>query len=143
MDLGYFEIDEEVQKNTLEAVEVFRSLGCQVDEVDVGWNFGALDAWYTLCEGAFWGLARDLYPRWKFEMDGFVGGPLTFTFTPGQSGAYMAPPGDGSISPDILAYRTTYTFAGDGDLAMGLGPFSGEIFLPYFFISASTLLRAR
>ncbi len=72
MDLGYFEVDEEVQKNTLEAVEVFRSLGAQVDEVDVGWNFSALDAWYTLWEGAFWGLASDLYPRWKFEMDGFV-----------------------------------------------------------------------
>ena len=72
MDLGYYEIDEEVQKNTLAAVEVFRSLGCQVDEVDVGWNFGALDAWYTLWEGAFWGLASELYPRWRFEMDGFV-----------------------------------------------------------------------
>lgn len=71
-DLGYFEIDEEVRKNTLAAVDAFRDLGCQVDEVEVGWNFSALDAWYTLWEGAFWGLASDLYPRWKFEMDGFV-----------------------------------------------------------------------
>jgi hypothetical protein len=65
-----------------------------------------------------------------FEMDGFVGGLLTFTFTPEQSGAYMAPPGDGSIDPALMAFDTTYTFAGDGDLAMGLGPFSGEVFLP-------------
>lgn len=72
MDLGYFEIDDEVQRNTLAAVDAFRGLGCQVDEVDVGWNFGALDAWYTLWEGAFWALSGDLYPRWKFEMDGFV-----------------------------------------------------------------------
>lgn len=72
MDLGYYEVDEEVQKNTLVAVEVFKSLGCQVEEVDVGWNFGALDAWHTLWESAFWALSGDLYPRWKFEMDGFV-----------------------------------------------------------------------
>ncbi len=72
MDLGYFEVDEEVQRNTRTAVEVFKGLGCQVEEVEVGWNFGSLDAWYTLWEGAFWALCGDLYPRWKFEMDGFV-----------------------------------------------------------------------
>ncbi len=72
MDLGYYEVDEEVQKNTRAALKVFEDLGCQVEEVDVGWNFSALDAWYTLWESAFWGLAGDLYPRWKFEMDAFV-----------------------------------------------------------------------
>jgi amidase len=72
MDLGYFEVDHEVQKNTLAAAEAFKDLGCRVEGVDLGWDFGALDAWYTLWEGAFWGLAGDLYPRWKFEMDGFV-----------------------------------------------------------------------
>jgi Asp-tRNA(Asn)/Glu-tRNA(Gln) amidotransferase A subunit family amidase len=72
MDLGYFEVDAEVQKNTREALEVFRSLGATVHEVDIKWNFGALDAWYTLWEGAFSGLSGHLYPRWRFEMDGFV-----------------------------------------------------------------------
>ena len=72
MDLGYFEIDEEVQKNTREALESFRSLGCTVEEVDIGWDFGVLDAWTTIWEGLFWATAQDLYPRWKYEMDGFV-----------------------------------------------------------------------
>jgi amidase len=72
MDLGYFEVDEEVQKNTREALDAFRELGCTVEEVDVGWTFASLDAWYTLWESAFWALAGDLYPRWKFEMDPFV-----------------------------------------------------------------------
>src|SRR6185369_4755675 len=51
MDLGYFEVDHEVQKNTREAADVFRSLGCEVEEVDVGWNRGTYDAWLTTWEG--------------------------------------------------------------------------------------------
>ncbi len=72
MDLGYYEVDEEVQKNTRRALAAFKDLGCTVKEVDLAWNFGALDAWYTIWEGLFWATAQDLYPRWKFEMDGHV-----------------------------------------------------------------------
>jgi|TARA_B100001123_G_scaffold148268_1_gene171712 Asp-tRNA(Asn)/Glu-tRNA(Gln) amidotransferase A subunit family amidase len=72
MDLGYYEVDEEVKANTKNALEIFKSLGAEVTEVDVGWNFSSLDAWTTLWEGAFWGLQQDAYPRWKYEMDGFV-----------------------------------------------------------------------
>ncbi|MDZ4395552.1 amidase [Cypionkella sp.] len=38
MDLGCFEVDPEVQKNTLAALDVFRSLGATVVEVDLGWK---------------------------------------------------------------------------------------------------------
>jgi Asp-tRNA(Asn)/Glu-tRNA(Gln) amidotransferase A subunit family amidase len=72
MDLGYFQVDPEVQKNTRAAAEVFKSLGCEVKEVDVGWNWGTLDAWMTQWEGLFAGIAGDLLPRWRFEMDPFV-----------------------------------------------------------------------
>jgi len=72
MDLGYFEVDEEVQRNTRAALDAFRELGAAVEEVDVGWTFETLDAWTTLWEGAFWALAGDLYPRWRYEVDGFV-----------------------------------------------------------------------
>ena len=44
MDLGFFEVDKEVQKNTLAALEVFRSLGAEVEEVDLGWDEGVLKA---------------------------------------------------------------------------------------------------
>ena len=44
MDLGFFEVDREVQKNTLAALEVFRSLGATVEEVDLGWTEEVLDA---------------------------------------------------------------------------------------------------
>ena len=72
MDLGYYEIDEEVQKNTRDALETFESLGCTVDEVEVGWDMAVLDAWTTHWEGLFWAAAGHLYPRWKYEMEGFV-----------------------------------------------------------------------
>ena len=72
MDLGYFEIDPEMRRNTLEAAEVFKKLGCEVEEVDVGWNYGVLDAWQTHWEGLFAGIAGDLLPRWRYEMEPFV-----------------------------------------------------------------------
>ena len=72
MDLGYYEIDEEVQRNTRDALDAFRSLGCTVEEVSLDWDMSVLDAWTTHWEGLFWATAGDLYPRWKYEMDAFV-----------------------------------------------------------------------
>jgi amidase len=38
LDLGYYEVDEDVRRNTLAALEIFRSLGAEVVEVDLGWT---------------------------------------------------------------------------------------------------------
>jgi Asp-tRNA(Asn)/Glu-tRNA(Gln) amidotransferase A subunit family amidase len=38
IDFGYVEVDPEVQKNTLEALAVFRGLGAEVNEVELGWS---------------------------------------------------------------------------------------------------------
>ena len=38
MDFGYVPVDAEVRENTLAALEVFRSMGCEVEEVDLGWG---------------------------------------------------------------------------------------------------------
>ncbi len=72
MDLGYFEVDAEVQRNTRSAVDIFRSLGCQVDEVQLGWNYGSYDAWMTQWEGLFAAVAGQHLPRWQYEMDPYV-----------------------------------------------------------------------
>lgn len=37
-DLGCFEVDKEVERNTLAALDVFRDLGATVEEVDLGWS---------------------------------------------------------------------------------------------------------
>lgn len=38
IDLGYRAVDPEVRKNTLRALETFRSLGCAIEEVRLGWS---------------------------------------------------------------------------------------------------------
>lgn len=72
MNLGYIEVDPEVQTITRDALDVFRSLGCQVEEVDLGWSWQVYDTWITYWEGLFAATAGDLLPRWRFEMDPFV-----------------------------------------------------------------------
>ena len=72
MDLGYFEVDEEVRKNTLAAADAFREMGCQVDEVYLGWDYGSLDAWMTHWEGLIAAIAGQYLPRWQYQMDPFV-----------------------------------------------------------------------
>lgn len=53
MDLGFFEVDREVQKNTLAALDVFRSLGATVEEVDLGWTAEVLEAGMTYLRHLF------------------------------------------------------------------------------------------
>jgi amidase len=66
MDLGYCEIDPEVARNTYEALDVFRELGCQVDEVDLGWTRDVLDA-YSI--RGLWGLAAGAGPLLEQHRD--------------------------------------------------------------------------
>lgn len=50
MDFGYMAVDREVRQNTLAALEVFRELGCVVEEVEIGWTAEcdkAALAWYS------------------------------------------------------------------------------------------------
>jgi amidase len=38
LDFGYVPLADDVRKNTLKAIKVFKSLGAQVEEVDLGWT---------------------------------------------------------------------------------------------------------
>jgi Asp-tRNA(Asn)/Glu-tRNA(Gln) amidotransferase A subunit family amidase len=38
LDLGYFRVSAEVRRNTLEALDVFAQLGCEIEEVAVPWS---------------------------------------------------------------------------------------------------------
>jgi Asp-tRNA(Asn)/Glu-tRNA(Gln) amidotransferase A subunit family amidase len=49
MDFGYIEVEPQVRRNTEAALEVFRSLGAKVEEVDLGWTMATEDDtlhWY-------------------------------------------------------------------------------------------------
>ena len=74
MNLGFYEISPDVERNTKSMATALRRMGATVEEVDVGWNWGVLDTWYTRWEGAFGGLVGDLLPRWKYEMSPFCAG---------------------------------------------------------------------
>lgn len=73
-NLGYFEIDPSVQKNTEAAVEKLRELGCKVEEVNVAWTDEAYDAWVTHWEGLFATVAGKHMTQWQYKMDPFVRG---------------------------------------------------------------------
>ncbi len=53
MDLGFYRVDREVQKNTLAALDVFRSLGAEIHEVDLGWTDEVLEAGMTYLRHLF------------------------------------------------------------------------------------------
>ncbi len=53
LDLSSYEVDTEVRRNTLAALDVFRSLGATVEEVDLGWTPAALDAALAYLEHLF------------------------------------------------------------------------------------------
>jgi amidase len=52
-DLGFFEVDEGVRRNTEAALDVFRACGATVEEVDLGWTHKALDAGLAYLEHIF------------------------------------------------------------------------------------------
>ena len=72
VDLGYVEVSPEVETNTRMAAKMFEDIGCEVREVDVGWDWGVLDCWMTWWEGLFAAVAGDLLPRWQYDMDPYV-----------------------------------------------------------------------
>lgn len=53
MDFGFYEVDEEVKRNTLNALDIFRQLGATVHEVDLGWSDAVAHAANTHLTGFF------------------------------------------------------------------------------------------
>ncbi|WP_119300077.1 amidase [Dongia deserti] len=56
MDLGFYNVDKDVVANTKAALDVFRSLGATVEEVDLGWTIDALKAGVDHLNHLFGGL---------------------------------------------------------------------------------------
>ena len=77
MDLGFFEIDPTIQANTRAALDVFRGLGCTVEDIDLGWHAGIVDPYLQHWEAmaaAF--LGGDILRRWHYDMDPFFVGMI-------------------------------------------------------------------
>ena len=64
MDLGFFEIDKEVQKNTLDILKKLESLGVKVEEVKLNWNKKELeDTCYNYYAHLFANFIGELIPE--------------------------------------------------------------------------------
>ena len=64
MDLGFFEIDRELQKNTLDILKKFKSLGAKVEEVKLNWNKKELeDTCYNYYAHLFANFIAELIPE--------------------------------------------------------------------------------
>ncbi len=72
MDLGFFEVDDEVKANTLKALDVLRDLGAQVDEVSTGWTHEALDAGMAYLEHLFGAYLSELLDDHADEMTDYA-----------------------------------------------------------------------
>ena len=72
MNLGYFPIDPEVEKSTKSSLDVFRDLGCKVDEVKINWSWDNLSYWITHWESLFATVAYQYLPKFKYDMDPIV-----------------------------------------------------------------------
>ena len=73
MDLGYFEVDNEVQKNTLDVIEKCKELGAQAEEVKINWNKKELeDTCYNYYAHLFAHLVADLMPEHEDKLTDYA-----------------------------------------------------------------------
>jgi len=72
MDLGIFEIDPEVQRNTLEALAIFRDLGCEVVEVDPGWDARVLAGVESYYAGGTQAGIAPIAAKWRYAMADYI-----------------------------------------------------------------------
>ena len=73
MDLGMFEIDPEVARNTHAAIEVFRRLGCTIREVSPDWSgFDLPHPYLRYWEGMAAASLGGMLDEWRDEMDPYM-----------------------------------------------------------------------
>ena len=73
MDLGLFEIEPEVARNTQAAVEVFRGLGCTIREVSPDWSgFDLPHPYLRYWEGMAAASLGGILDQWRDEMDPYM-----------------------------------------------------------------------
>ena len=72
MDLGYFEVDPEVERNTRDTLEMLRDLGATVEEVDLGWTHQTLTAASNYLGHVFGNTLARMLPRHRDRMTNYA-----------------------------------------------------------------------
>ena len=68
MDLGYFEVDEDVRRNTRDALDKLRDAGAEVEEVEIGWTPTVLTAAMNYLGHLFGNTIATVLRRHRHEM---------------------------------------------------------------------------
>ena len=72
LDLGFFRIDPEVERNTRAALDVFRDLGATVEEVALGWTAATRQAFWSHLNAIFGAWIGRLLPDHRAEMTSYA-----------------------------------------------------------------------
>lgn len=72
MDLGYFEMDEDVVRNTQATLQAFRDLGAAVEEVDLGWSHKTLTAASNYLGHIFGNMVAAYLPKYREDMTNYA-----------------------------------------------------------------------
>lgn len=68
MDLGFYEVDSEVRKNTEAALQIFRDLGATVEEVELGWTPEVTTTAMNHLAHIFGAFIETYYDRYAYAM---------------------------------------------------------------------------
>ncbi|WP_158964731.1 amidase [Chachezhania sediminis] len=72
MDLGSYTVREDVRRNTLAAAEILRSLGAEVEEVDIGWGPEVPQACFNYLGHLFGGALSEALPEHADKLTSYV-----------------------------------------------------------------------
>ncbi len=72
LDLGYFKVDKDVRDNTLAAIKAFEKLGCEVEEVDLGWTDASGKAAMTHLLHLFGASLADVLKKHKDDLTDYA-----------------------------------------------------------------------
>ena len=73
LDLGFFEVDSEVEKNTLEALKKFEALGASITEVKLNWKQDEVNSvCFSHYANSFYGLISKLSDSEKEQLTNYA-----------------------------------------------------------------------
>ncbi|MEQ8666481.1 MAG: amidase [Rhodospirillales bacterium] len=72
LDLGYFKVDKDVRDNTLAALKTFESLGCIVEEVDLGWTEESAAAAWNYLSHLFGASMAEVYRKNRKDLTDYA-----------------------------------------------------------------------
>ncbi len=72
MNLGYFEVEDDVVRNTEAALQAFRDLGAEVEEIDLGWSATTLTAASNYLGHIFGNMVASYLPKHREDMTNYA-----------------------------------------------------------------------